>query len=232
MATQGNDGFWPRMLFTSFILIWMSVAVGAMLGNTAVEKYLADDTVSAESSMPTKNQRVWIDKAEDKQAEIDRSNNKNSELSQEEDAALVAAPIEEKAQNEVKQFSVTPSETPSVTAGGSNSVDSNSGPSESETPSENSLASSSEGREKAASAESSGNIDGRVLFFGTFMQKETVDTLGAKLEQVGVPYLVQEIAVESGTAYKITSTPYASVEEANAELEALKNSGIQAYVNE
>ena len=64
------------------------------------------------------------------------------------------------------------------------------------------------------------------------MQKETVDSLEARLEQEGVPYLVQEIPVEGGTAYRITSTPYATAEEANAKLEALKGANIEVYLDE
>ncbi|MGM9992479.1 MAG: SPOR domain-containing protein [Candidatus Bruticola sp.] len=232
MATQKNDGFWPRMLLTSFILIWMSVAVGAMLGNTAIEKYLADDTVSAESAMPVKNERFWIDKAKDKQAEIDKSNNKVSDLNQEEEATVIAAPIEEKTSSEGERFSVTPSEVPSVTVGSSGSSNSNEGELSENNPSSDNSSSSSSDNETLGNSSSPSSTEGRVLIFGTFMQKETVDTLGAKLEQAGVPYLVQEIAVEAGTAYKVTSTPYASAEEANSELKALERAGIQAYVNE
>lgn len=230
-----RDGFWMRMIFTSFALIWVFAVIGAMLGKTTVDKYLADaDTVSSASAMPTRTSTVVINSAKDKQDEIDRSNNKNVESNT--DDALVVEPVGETSAQVVSDsgtptIDITPQETPSVVGSNSNS---SADVANSQESGANTSSSESEGANTAATAASTSenSTAGRVLFFGSFMQKETVDSLEARLEQEGVPYLVQEIPVEGGTAYRITSTPYATAEEANAKLEALKGANIEVYLDE
>ena len=219
-AQRQRDGFWMRMIFTSFALIWVFAVLGAMLGKTAVDKYLSDaDTVSSASAMPTRTSSIYVNLAKDKQDEIDRSNNKNVDSQTEN--TLVVEPVGQTptpviSNNSTPTIDVTPQETPSIVG---NSSDSG-------TASPSSQASSQEN----ISVENS--TAGRVLFFGSFMQKETVDSLEARLEQEGVPYLVQEIPVEGGIAYRVTSTPYATAQEANAKLEALKGANIEVYLDE
>ena len=230
-----RDGFWMRMIFTSFALIWVFAVIGAMLGKTTVDKYLADaDTVSSASAMPTRTSTVVINSAKDKQDEIDRSNNKNVESNT--DDTLVVEPVGETPAQVVSDSStptidITPQETPSVVGSNSNS---SADVANSQESGANTSSSESEGATTAATAASTSenSTAGRVLFFGSFMQKETVDSLEARLEQEGVPYLVQEIPVEGGIAYRITSTPYATAEEANAKLEALKGANIEVYLDE
>lgn len=211
-----RDGFWMRMIFTSFALIWVFAVIGSMLGHTAVEKFADADKISSASSMPTKDTNYWVNKAKDKQDEIDRSNNKNVDIKS--DDMLVAEPVGETPTPVVavaggNAIDITPQETPSVVsatpAAANNAVDSS-----------------------TADSVNKNDTAGRVLFFGSFMQKETVESLEARLEQEGVPYLVQEIPVENGTAYRITSTPYATAEEANAKLEALKGANFDVYLDE
>lgn len=234
-AQRQRDGFWMRMIFTSFALIWVFAVIGAMLGKTTVDKYLADaDTVSSASSMPTRTSTVVINSAKDKQDEIDRSNNKNVDSNT--DDTLVVEPVGETPVQVVSDsgtptIDITPQETPSVVGNGENNgVDATSSQvsATSATPSE----ANSSGNNTTSAAPAENGTAGRVLFFGSFMQKETVDSLEARLEQEGVPYLVQEIPVEGGTAYRITSTPYATAEEANAKLEALKGANIEVYLDE
>ena len=233
-AQRQRDGFWMRMIFTSFALIWIFAVIGAMLGKTTVDKYLADaDTVSSASAMPTRTSPVVINSAKDKQDEIDRSNNKNVDSNT--DDTLVVEPVGETPAQVVSDSStptidITPQETPSVVGNGENNVVEATNSPVSNTSATPSEANSSGNNTASASAES--GTAGRVLFFGSFMQKETVDSLEARLEQEGVPYLVQEIPVEGGTAYRITSTPYATAEEANAKLEALKGANIEVYLDE
>ncbi len=234
-AQRQRDGFWMRMIFTSFALIWVFAVIGAMLGHTTVDKYLTDaDKVSSVSAMPTRTPPVLGNLAKDKQDELDRINNKNVEAKA--DDTLVVEPVSEtpvsgvvRADNGTPVIDITPQETPSVVGGSSSG---GTGASDSQRNENAKLASSESIGNSAATSAAGNNTSGRVLFFGSFMQKETVDSLEARLEQEGVPYLVQEIPVEGGTAYRITSTPYATVEEANAKLEALKGANIEVYLDE
>lgn len=228
-----RDGFWMRMIFTSFALIWVFAVIGAMLGKTTVDKYLADaDTVSSASAMPTRTSSVVINSAKDKQDEIDRSNNKNVESNT--DDTLVVEPVGETPVQVVSDSStptidITPQETPSVMESNLNSV---ADATNSQASNINASSSETDNASTTTASASANSTAGRVLFFGSFMQKETVDSLEARLEQEGVPYLVQEIPVEGGTAYRVTSTPYATAEEANAKLEALKGANIEVYLDE
>ena len=231
-AQRQRDGFWMRMIFTSFALIWVFAVIGSMLGHTAVEKFADADKISSASSMPTKEANYWVDKAKDKQDEIDRSNNKN--IDSKPDDMLVAEPVGETPVPVVavangNAIDITPQETPSVTGGSLNKG------SEGTVSAENSQTSSATNEitdNSTVNSVSKNDTAGRVLFFGSFMQKETVESLESRLEQEGVPYLVQEIPVENGTAYRITSTPYATAEEANAKLEALKGANFDVYLDE
>lgn len=178
------------MILTFFLLIWVAVVVGNMLGYRAIDQFLASsDEGVGEVSLPTPAPRPWVHKASEFQAEIDGSNAQREEEAE----TIIVEPVTEptpllaEAKEEEAQAKEEPAPTPQPS--------------------------------------------GRTLFFGAFVQQSTVTALEEKLRAEGVAYEVQEVPVEEGTVYRITSSPYPTSEEAQRRLEELKAKGIEAYID-
>ena len=249
MAKQEGSSFWPRMILTSLILIWAAVVVGQLLGQRAIEKYLADDKGITTSGVGAPTPRPWVHSAANLQAEIDGTN-----LDEANGKAVVAEPVNGEGSGIVINaagvlnrsngsggadqgaLTVTPEEEPAVTGGaggggvavnGAKVVD-GAGGAEGGNGAVNHTA---EPVNTVTGAPADDNA-GRVLLFGAFHLRETVDSLVEQLQREGVAYEIKEVPVENGTVYRVTSVPYSSAKEASEKLEALKGAGIEAYIDE
>lgn len=206
--SQRNGGFWPRMIISLAVIVWVAVLIGNCIGHTILEKHIGNDASSVEVNLPAAERRPWVNKATSMQEEIDQQLGQAASGHAVE--TVVASPV-------VSQSGPTGNESSTDTKAQSTSGAVAVAP----TP----VSGSGEPVPTPAL-----HVGSYVLQFGMFKAPEHAQAVVDRLREKSFTAKSEELASDEGTVYVVRGGEYADIEVAKAKAEELKSSGFDVYV--
>lgn len=233
---QQSEGFWPRMVITLVVVVWIAVLGGNWLGRVIVEKEGSGESSSqTQMNMPVQKAKPWVNSGAELQKEVDqRSSQGSGSADADADNPVVVAPVAPTAPDAPATAS-----TPEAAATKEAAI---------KQPQSDELTEADRQRELEMLDDSdplptpaAGNNPlptpalqdkALVLQFGAFKDKNHASGIVSRLAAQGFAAEITPVKTESGNVYRVNSKPLSDVETARAKVEELKSLGFDVFLAE
>lgn len=229
---RNPEGFWPKVMVATIVVIWVSLVAGNWLGNFLINKLAEHEkeeggtTEFKEDLMRGARPRPWQKADPRLQEQLDKqrtrlTGDKPRPVPQE---IVTASPIPPDA-----KATATSTPTPTVKeteapAPEATPADVSVAPAETPTPAETP---SDPVPTPAVTPESGGSVE---LQFGSFSSEENAKALIEDLASQGQNARIEAVPTESGTVYRVRGGGFDGTDEARSKADKLREQGIDAYI--
>lgn len=228
---RNPEGFWPKVMVATIVVIWVSLVAGNWLGNFLINKLAEHEkgegvTEFKEDLMRGARPRPW-QKADPKlQQELDKqrtrlTGEKPRPVPQE---IITASPVPPDAKATATSTPVPTSRESEAPAPDATPADVSVAPAETPTPAETPAEPTPT---PAATPESTGPVE---LQFGSFSSEENAKALIEDLAGQGQDARIEAIPTDNGTVYRVRGGGFNGTDDARTKADKLREQGIDAYI--
>lgn len=221
---RSQDGFWPKVMVATIVVIWVSLVAGNWLGNYAIGKLSGKETEPTEFKqdlMRGARPRPWqkVDPKLQEEVERQRARLTGEKPRPQPQEVVTASPVPPDA-----KATATSTPTPAATS---------EPPAPEATPADVSVAPTPEQSETPAEptpTPAAPTSDAVELQFGSFSSEENAKQLIDELSKQGQNARLEAVPTDNGTVYRVRGGGFTGEDEAKSQLEKLREQGIDAFV--